>query len=105
MGFGVGGLFSVDLPLVQEFVPTRIRGAVGGIVTALIPLGILLGSASAAYLTPVIGWRGLFLIGLAPALLSLAFRFWMRESSALAGKPGTLRRRGEVDQLGDRPQH
>ncbi len=28
VGFGVGGLFSVDLPLVQEFVPTRIRGAV-----------------------------------------------------------------------------
>jgi putative MFS transporter len=80
VGFGVGGLFSVDLPLVQEFVPTRIRGAVGGIVTALIPLGILLGSASAAFLTPLIGWRGLFLIGLAPAALALAFRFWMRES-------------------------
>ena len=37
VGFGVGGLYSVSLPLVQEFMPTRVRGAVGGIVTALIP--------------------------------------------------------------------
>lgn len=80
VGFGVGGLYSVDLPLVQEFVPTRYRGAIGGIVTALIPLGTLLGSACAAFLTPLIGWRGLFLIGLVPAVLTLFFRFWMRES-------------------------
>ena len=80
VGFGVGGLYSVDLPLVQEFVPTRYRGAIGGIVTALIPAGTLLGSVCAAYLTPVIGWRGLFLIGLIPASLALMFRFWMRES-------------------------
>jgi putative MFS transporter len=58
VGFGVGGLYSVDLPLVQEFMPTRVRGAVGGIVTALIPAGTLLGSFCAAYLTPVLGWRG-----------------------------------------------
>jgi putative MFS transporter len=80
VGFGVGGLYSVDLPLVQEFVPTRYRGVIGGIVTALIPAGTMLGSICAAYLTPMIGWRGLFLVGLFPAALSLLFRFWMRES-------------------------
>ncbi len=80
VGFGVGGLYSVDLPLVQEFVPTRYRGVIGGIVTALIPAGALLGSVCAAFLTPIIGWRGLFLIGLIPAVLALLFRFWMRES-------------------------
>ncbi|MGA2990619.1 MAG: MFS transporter [Candidatus Korobacteraceae bacterium] len=80
VGFGVGGLYSVDLPLVQEFVPTRHRGVIGGIVTALIPAGTLLGSVCAAFLTPIIGWRGLFLIGLIPAVLALIFRFWMRES-------------------------
>jgi len=80
VGFGVGGLYSVDLPLVEEFMPTRVRGAVGGIVTALIPAGTLLGSFCAAYLTPVLGWRGLFLIGLAPAALAVLFRLWMRES-------------------------
>ena len=32
VGFGVAGLFTVDLPLVQEFVPTAKRGFVGGLV-------------------------------------------------------------------------
>jgi len=88
VGFGVGGLYSVDLPLVQEFMPTRYRGLVGGIVTALIPAGTLLGSLSGAFLTPLIGWRGLFLIGLVPALLGLLFRFWMRESPRWLIKQG-----------------
>src|SRR5205814_1319252 len=33
VGFGVGGLYCVDLPLVQEFVPASRRGFVGGLVT------------------------------------------------------------------------
>jgi len=88
VGFGVGGLYSVDLPLVQEFMPTRVRGAVGGIVTALIPAGTLLGSVCAAFLAPIIGWRGLFLIGVIPAVISLFFRFWMRESPRWLLKQG-----------------
>jgi putative MFS transporter len=88
VGFGVGGLYAVDLPLVQEFVPTRYRGVIGGFVTALIPAGSLLGGICAAYLTPMIGWRGLFLIGLIPAAISLLFRFWMRESPRWLIKQG-----------------
>ncbi|MGA2992769.1 MAG: MFS transporter, partial [Candidatus Korobacteraceae bacterium] len=80
VGAGVGGLYSVDLPLVQEFTPIRVRGAVGGIVAALCPGGTLLGSIAAAFLTPIIGWRGLFLIGLIPAAISILFRLWLRES-------------------------
>jgi putative MFS transporter len=33
VGFGVSGLYCVDLPLVQEFVPARMRGFIGGLVT------------------------------------------------------------------------
>jgi len=88
VGLGVGGLYAVDLPLVQEFVPSRYRAITGGIVTALIPAGSLIGGICAAYLTPMIGWRGLFLIGLIPAVLSLAFRFWMRESPRWLIKQG-----------------
>ena len=64
----------------QEFVPSRYRGVIGGLVTAVIPAGTMLGSICAAFLTPMVGWRGLFLIGLIPAAISLMFRFWMRES-------------------------
>ena len=44
VGFGVSGLFAVDLPLVQEFVPTHKRGWVGGLVTTCLPLGNIFGA-------------------------------------------------------------
>src|SRR5260370_13148589 len=80
MGFGVGGLYCVDLPLVQEFVRASKRGLVGGVVTASVPIGVLLGAALGAYATPYVGWRGLFAIGMIPGLLTLLIRAWVPES-------------------------
>jgi putative MFS transporter len=80
VGFGNAGLIAVDIPLVQEFVPASKRGWVGGLSTVLLPAGNVLGALSGAYLAPSIGWRGLFLVGLAPALLVLMIRYWVPES-------------------------
>jgi putative MFS transporter len=80
VGFGVGGLYCVDLPLVQEFVPARMRGFVGGLVTVFIPLGVMIASSFAAFTTDSIGWRGLFLVGLVPAAFTLVVRAWVPES-------------------------
>jgi len=80
IGFGVGGLYCVDLPLVQEFVPASKRGMVGGLVTAAVPIGVLMGAALGAYATPYVGWRGLFAIGMVPGLLTLLIRAWVPES-------------------------
>jgi putative MFS transporter len=92
VGFGVSGLFAVDLPLVQEFVPTYKRGWVGGLVTSCLPLGNICGALLGAFLAPVFGWRGLFAIGLLPALLTLLIRAWVPES------PRWLIRKGRVDE-------
>jgi MFS transporter, putative metabolite:H+ symporter len=80
VGFGVGGLYCVDLPLVQEFVPARMRGFIGGLVTVFIPLGVMIASSLAAFVTHAIGWRGLFVIGLLPAAFTLVIRGWVPES-------------------------
>jgi putative MFS transporter len=80
VGFGNAGLIAVDIPLVQEFVPTRKRGWVAGLTTVLLPGGNVLGAICGAYLAPKIGWRGLFLVGLSPALLVLMIRYWIPES-------------------------
>jgi putative MFS transporter len=80
VGFGVGGLYCVDLPLVQEFVPARMRGFIGGLVTVFIPLGVMIASSFAAFTTDIIGWRGLFLIGVVPAAFTLLIRAWVPES-------------------------
>lgn len=80
VGFGVAGLYSVDLPLVLEFVPASKRGQVSGLVTSTIPLGLLLASTLAATVTPYVGWRGLFAIGTIPAVVALLVRMWVPES-------------------------
>src|ERR1700687_1110115 len=80
IGFGVGGLYCVDLPLVQEFVPASKRGMVGGLVTAAVPIGTLMGAVLGSYATPFVGWRGLCAIGMVPGLLTLLIRAWVPES-------------------------
>jgi MFS transporter, putative metabolite:H+ symporter len=80
VGFGNAGLIAVDIPLVQEFVPTYKRGWVSGLTTVLLPAGNIMGAVSGAFLAPIIGWRGLFLVGLTPALLVLMIRYWVPES-------------------------
>ena len=80
VGFGVTGMYSVDITIVQEFVPTARRGWLTGLTTTMLPAGSLLGAVLAAYATPYIGWRGLFAVGLLPAFLTLYIRAWVPES-------------------------
>src|SRR5215813_14979926 len=80
VGLGNAGLYAVDLPLVQEFMPASKRGWVSALITTLLPAGSLLGGVAGAYLTPIIGWRGLFLVGLVPIVLVLMVRYWVPES-------------------------
>src|SRR5258707_14091407 len=79
VGTGVGGLYGVALPLVQEFMPSSKRGWVGGIVTCVIPLGVGLGAVLGAFMGSD-QWRLLFAIGVLPALLVLLVRLWVPES-------------------------
>src|SRR6195256_5849284 len=87
VGVGVGGLYCVDLPLVQEFMPTSKRGFIGGLVTAVIPLGVGLAAVRAAFM-PSDQWRLLFAIGLLPALVVLLVRLWVPESPHWLGRQG-----------------
>src|SRR5712692_4776173 len=80
VGVGNAGLYAVDLPLVQEFMPASKRGWVSALVTTLLPAGSLLGALAGAYLAPVMGWRGMFLLGLVPIVLVLMVRYWVPES-------------------------
>ncbi len=68
VGFGTTGIYAANIPLLQEFVPSRRRGLVSGIVAAFIPAGILLGSLVVALAGDQVGWRGLFIAGALPAV-------------------------------------
>lgn len=80
IGVGAGGLYCVDLPLIQEFVPSRKRGVVTGLVTCAVPLGFLIGSALVAFVAPLTGWRGLIAICVLLSLGVVLLRRWVPES-------------------------
>jgi MFS transporter, putative metabolite:H+ symporter len=92
VGIGNAGIFTIDLPLVQEFMPAYKRGWVSALITTLLPAGSMLAGIIAASLLPVIGWRGLFLIGLSPLVLVFMIRYWVPES------PRWLMRMGRMEE-------
>jgi len=95
VGFGAGGLYVVDLPMVQEFVPAAKRGRITGYVTAAVPLGFLLGSVMVWLLSDLIGWRGILLIAGVAGLFLLLIRLTIPESPrylARNGRPEDARR-------------
>jgi putative MFS transporter len=92
VGFGVTGLYSVDITLMQEFSPAHKRGWFTGITTTMLPAGQLLAALLGAFAAPYIGWRGMVAVGLLPALLCLYIRAFVPES------PHWLLRHGRVEE-------
>jgi len=92
VGVGNAGIFTIDLPLVQEFIPAYKRGWVSALVTTLLPGGGMLAGLVSAWLLPLIGWRYLFLVGLSPLVLVFMIRYWVPES------PRWLMRMGRMEE-------
>jgi len=63
VGVGNAGIYTIDLPLVQEFIPAYKRGWVSALVTTMLPAGGMLAGLAAWLLLPIVGWRGLFVVG------------------------------------------
>lgn len=79
-GVAMGGIWGVASALTMESVPTRSRGVVSGLFQAGYPLGYLIASIVFGLLEPVIGWRGLFVVGVVPLLLAVFIYFAVDES-------------------------
>jgi MFS transporter, SHS family, lactate transporter len=85
-GFAMGGEWGVGAALALETLPAKGRGFFSGLLQEGYAMGYLLASAVFALLFDHVGWRGLFLISSATALLVLYIRFGVQESPAwLAG--------------------
>jgi len=78
-GIGLGGEFGIGMALIAEAWPAEKRNR----ASAYVGMGWQLGVLAAAFLTPLllpyIGWRGMFLVGLLPALVSFFIRRTMGE--------------------------
>jgi SHS family lactate transporter-like MFS transporter len=81
-GVAMGGEWGVGSALTMESIPPKSRGLMSGILQAGYPSGYLLASIVFGLLHDSIGWRGMFMIGVAPALLVLFIRRNVPESPA-----------------------
>ena len=81
-GFAMGGEWGLGATLALESVPSRARGLVSGVLQAGYPCGFLLASITYGLLFDHVGWRGMFAIGVLPALLVLYIRRNVAESPA-----------------------
>jgi predicted MFS family arabinose efflux permease len=79
VGFGVGGEWAAGTPLLHESVPESVRVRLAGWLHTAAPLGAMLASATALLVVPVFGWRGMFLLGVSPALLTIYLRWQIPE--------------------------
>lgn len=78
--FGLGGEVPVAATLTTEFMPSRIRGRATGTMMAAFPVGLLVAAGLSLLILPRFGWRALFAIGVAPAILLYFVRRHMPES-------------------------
>ncbi len=79
VGFGLGGEWSAGSVLVSETWPAAHRGKAIGFMQAGWAIGYILAAILAAIILPTLGWRALFLTGVAPALLTLWIRRHVQE--------------------------
>jgi SHS family lactate transporter-like MFS transporter len=85
-GFAMGGEWGIGASLVMETIPAKLRGPVSGLLQAGYPSGYFVASLVYFLLFDHIGWRGMFMVGVAPALLVLLIRMHVEESPAFEAR-------------------
>ncbi|UBQ44403.1 MFS transporter [Comamonas thiooxydans] len=85
-GIGLGGEFGIGMALAAEAWPARHRAR----VSSYVALGWQLGVLGAAMLTPLllpsIGWRGMFLVGVIPAVVAWVIRNKLHEPEVFVAR-------------------
>jgi len=79
-GVAMGGEWGLGASLVMESIPARLRGPVSGLLQSGYPSGYFVASLVYFLLFDTIGWRGMFMVGVAPAFLVLLIRMHVKES-------------------------
>jgi MFS transporter, SHS family, lactate transporter len=88
-GVAMGGEWGVGASLTMESIPPHARGFVSGLLQSGYPAGYFLASIVYGLLFQYIGWRGMFMVGVLPALLVFYIRRTVPESPTW--KPTTAR--------------
>jgi MFS transporter, SHS family, lactate transporter len=87
-GIAMGGEWGLGASLVMESIPPKLRGPVSGLLQGGYPSGYFVASLVFYLLFDRIGWRGMFFVGIAPALLVLLIRIHVKESPVFEARRG-----------------
>ena len=74
-GIGVGGEYGVAIAIMASIVPKEKMGRISSLNGIAGQVGSITSALLAGWLAPTLGWKGLFLFGLAPLLLVLWMQF------------------------------
>lgn len=102
-GIAMGGEWGVGAALTFETLPAEGRGFFSGVLQEGYVVGYLLASLVYGTLFPIIGWRGMFVIGALPAFLVIYIRTKVDESPAWL--QGQVSRKAERHLAGDIPRY
>ncbi len=79
LGIGMGAEWPAGAALAMESWPARSRGLMSGLLQGSWGLGFLMSSLAYGLLYDVIGWRGLLILGVLPALAVVWIRIYVKE--------------------------
>src|SRR5213078_3493028 len=83
-GLGLGGEFGIGMALVAEAWPASKRARACSYVALGWQLGVLAAAIVTPMLLPVIGWRGMFVVGIFPAVAAYFIRSKLHEPEVFA---------------------
>jgi MFS family permease len=85
-GLGLGGEFGIGMTLVGEAWPPRMRARASSYVALGWQSGVLLAALLTPALMPLVGWRGMFVVGLFPAVVAFFLRRYLGEPEVFIRK-------------------
>jgi len=98
-GIGLGGEFGIGMALAAEAWPARHRARVSSYVALGWQCGVLGAALLTPLLLPVIGWRGMFLVGMIPALVAWVVRNKLHEPEVFVRNMAKTMSRGQAFKL------
>jgi SHS family lactate transporter-like MFS transporter len=72
-GIGMGGVWGIGASLSMETIPASARGMVSGLLQSGYSSGYLIASIVFGLLYTHVGWRGLFMVGIVPAMMLIPY--------------------------------
>lgn len=85
-GIGLGGEFGIGMALAAEAWPARHRAKASSYVALGWQVGVLGAALLTPLLLPIIGWRGMFLVGIFPAFVAWYLRAKLHEPDVFVEK-------------------